>query len=126
MKGSATRLRLELLSANVLAWVIEARGNEVTTDIHSCLFDLYDRLAAYHRGRGHMRRAETLQQKADWHWGFVVDPDLGDELGEWLPDGPERPRTPPRAAAMALPRRRVQVMTAAVSRSVRRRPHHRP
>jgi hypothetical protein len=130
MTGSPTRLRFELLSANVLAWVAEARGDKVTTDVHAYLFDLYDRLAAYHRRRGHVRRAETLQRKANWHWRFVDDPDVDDvdddELGEGWPGGAGGPPRPPRAVAMALPRRRVPVITDAVSRSVRRRPNHRP
>jgi hypothetical protein len=128
MADSIHRLRLELLSVNALAWIVTVRGDELSIDTHAYLFDRYDRLAACHRRRGHLRRAERLQEKADWHWEFLDETYLDDDdLGAETLDGPRRPRpTPPRAAAMALPRRRQQVFTDAVSRSVRRRPQHRP
>lgn len=128
MMQSIHVLRLEVMTANVLAWIGAARGGVLSTDTHAYLFDRYDRLAAWHRAHGNPHRAERLQAKADQHWDVLDELSADDDdFGFDAPFGPHRPGpTPPRAAAMALPRRRVQIFTDAVSRSVRRRPSHRP
>ncbi len=98
---SITALRFDLITAQALVWVVSiGRDVELTSEAHVYLFDRYQRLADYHRRRGHSARARRLQQKADEHRQFGG----GD---------------PPRAAAMALPRPTRWVATNAVSR-----PHH--
>jgi hypothetical protein len=62
-------------------------------------FDRYQRLAAYHRRRGHDAQARRLQAKADEHHA----PGGGDG--------------PPYAAAMGMPRPRYWLSTDAVGRS---------
>jgi hypothetical protein len=91
-------VRAELLAANTLAWLADARGDELSIDAHVYLFERYQRLADHHRRRGHERRAERLQRKADAHREYFDDGD------------------PPAAAAMAMPRPRPWVVTDAISR----------
>ena len=95
---SIAGLRLDLMTAKVLIWVISVgRDVELTSEAHIYFFDRYRRLADYHRRRGHMARARRLQVKADEHF------DLGGGDG------------PPYAAAMGMPRPRHWVATDAVS-----------
>ena len=98
-QGSITALRLDLLTARALVWVVSVGRNvELTSEAHIYFFDRYQRLADYHRRRGHRARASRLQEKADEHL----------ELGGG--DGP------PYAAAMGMPRPRHWLATDAVSK----------
>ena len=97
---SALALSLDLLSARVLVWVATVgRRAELTSEAHDYFFDRYSRLAAYHRARGRLMKAQRLQAKAELH--------------RWPDEGP------PYAAAMAMPRPRQFVRTDAVGRVVR-------
>ena len=97
--GSISGLRLDLVSAKILVWVVSVgREAELTSDAHVYFFDRYQRLADYHRQKGHVARARTLQAKADEHYR------LGGGEG------------PPYAAAMGMPRPRHWLATDAVSR----------
>ena len=96
---SASGLRFDLITANVLVWVASVgRDADLTTEAHIYFFDRYRRLAEYHRLRGHNARARRLQAKADEHYV------LGGGDG------------PPYAAAMGMPRPRHWFTTDAVSR----------
>lgn len=98
-KDSISRLRLDLMTATVLVWVASVgRDADLTTEAHIYFFDRYQRLADYHRRRGHDVRARRLQAKADAHY----------QLGGG--DGP------PYAAAMGMPRPRHWLATDAVCR----------
>lgn len=97
--GSISGLRLDLATAKILVWVVSlGRDAELTSDAHIYFFDRYQRLADYHRLRGHNARARRLQAKADEHC------ELGGGEG------------PPYAAAMGMPRPRYWLATDAVSR----------
>jgi hypothetical protein len=91
-------LRWDLLSAKALAWASTfGRDVELTAETHQFFYHRYQRLAEYHRRRGHRARARRLSAKADEHFragGF---------------DGP------PYAAAMAMPRPRSFTRVDAVS-----------
>ena len=92
-------LRLDLISAKALVWIVSiGRDAELTIEAHLYFFDRYQRLADYHRRRGHNARARRLQAKADEHYY------LGGGDG------------PPYAAAMGLPRPRHWLATEAVGR----------
>ena len=96
-KDSISSLRFDLMTARVLVWVASVgRNADLTPDAHLYFFDRYQRLADYHRRRGHNGRADRLQAKADEHNLF------GDS-------------GPPYAAAMAMPRPRRWFATDAVS-----------
>jgi hypothetical protein len=98
-KGSVSGLRLDLMTARMLVWVASAgRDADLTPEAHIYFFDRYQRLADYHRRRGHDARARRLQAKADEHYE------------RWGGDGP------PYAAAMGMPRPRHWLATDAVSR----------
>jgi hypothetical protein len=93
-------LLLDLFSANVLVWVASVgRDAELTPEAHIYFFDRYHRLAECYRARGRLKRARTLQAKADEHWR------AGGADG------------PPYAAAMAMPRPTRFIRTDAVSHS---------
>jgi hypothetical protein len=95
---SISAVRLDLVSAKILVWIARAgRDAELTADAHIYFFDRYQKLADYHRRRGHVARARTLQENADEHY----------RLGGG--DGP------PYAAAMGMPRPRHWFATDAVS-----------
>ena len=97
-KESISEVRLDLASAKVLVWIASVgRDAELTADAHIYFFDRYQKLADYHRQRGHAGRAHKLQQKADEHY----------RLGGG--DGP------PYAAAMGMPRPRHWFTADAVS-----------
>jgi len=68
---------------------------ELTPEAHVFFYDRYSRLAAYHRAKGHARRAARLQEKARKH--FTPD-DAG----------------PPYAGAMAMRRPSRLIRTVAV------------
>lgn len=96
---SISDVRLDLASAKVLVWIASVgRDAELTAEAHIYFFDRYQKLADYHRQRGHVARAHKLQEKADEHY----------RLGGG--DGP------PYAAAMGMPRPRHWFITDAVSR----------
>jgi hypothetical protein len=96
---SISEIRLDLASAKILVWVASVgRDAALTPEAHLYFFDRYQKLADYHRRRGHIARAERLQEKADEHY----------RLGGG--DGP------PYAAAMAMLRPRHWFTTDAVSR----------
>ena len=98
-RDSISGLRLDLMAAKVLVWVASVgRDVEITSEAHIYFFDRYQRLADYHRQRGHDARARRSQAKANEHY----------ELGGG--DGP------PYAAAMGMPRPRHWVATDAVSK----------
>jgi hypothetical protein len=98
-KESIAGLRLDLITAKALVWAVSiGRDTDLTSEAHIYFFDRYQRLAAYHRRRGHETRARRLQAKADEHY----------QLGGG--DGP------PYAAAMGMPRPKTWVATDAVSR----------
>ena len=99
-RDSISGLRLDLITAKALVWVVSVgRDAELTSEAHIYFFDRYQRLAEYHRRRGHQARARRLQAKADEHYA------LGGGDG------------PPYAAAMGMPRPRHWFATDAVSRS---------
>src|SRR5712671_6766278 len=92
-------LQLDLMTAKMLVWVVSlGRDADLTPEAHIYFFDRYQRLARYHRARGHNPRARRLQAKADEHY----------RLGGG--DGP------PYAAAMGMPRPRHWIETDAVGR----------
>jgi hypothetical protein len=96
---SVARLRWDIASTKMLVWVVSiGRDAELAPETHIYFFDRYQRLANYHRRRGHETRARQLQAKADKHF----------QQGGG--DGP------PYAAAMGMPRPRRWVVTDAVSR----------
>ena len=97
MAGSHWSLAFDVASVKVMVWVASfGRDAELTPDVHRYFFDRYSRLAAYHRGRGHVAKAIRFDGKAEEH---RVASDDG----------------PPYAAAMAMPRPRSLVRTNAVS-----------
>lgn len=97
-------LLLDLIAAKLLVWIASVgRDAELTPDAHLFFADRYHRIAAYHRRRGCMPKAERFEQRATEHL------DSADFDG------------PPFAAAMAMPRPKRLVFTNAVSR-VRRPP----
>lgn len=100
--GPATviALRADLVAARVLVWTA-SRGRSValTSEAHLFFFDRYQRLAAYHRRRGHPQRAAQLQAKADEHRQHTGG------------DGP------PYTAAIGMPRPRQWVVTDAIGTS---------
>jgi len=92
-------LAADVASARVLVWSASwGRDVELTPDAHLYFFDRYQRLADYHRRRGHNVRERQLQAKADAH--------------HQLSGG-----GPPYAAAMAMPRPGRFIRTEAVSRN---------
>jgi hypothetical protein len=104
-RDSISGLRFDLLAAKALVWVASVgRDTDLTCEAHIYFFDRYQRLAAYHRRRGHDARARRLQAKADEHYA------LGGGDG------------PPYAAAMGMPRPTHWFATDAVSRSQFRGP----
>jgi hypothetical protein len=97
---SIPAVRFDLVSAKILVWIATARMGrdaKLTADAHIYFFDRYQKLADYHRQRGHLARARRLQEKADEHY----------RLGGG--DGP------PYAAAMGMPRPRRWFATDVVS-----------
>ena len=97
---SITMLRADVISARILVWIVTAGDHrKLTADAHRYFVDRYQQLAEFHRRRGHVRRADKLQNKADEHWRLS---------GAW--------DEPPRAAAMALPRPCRWVVADAVGR----------
>jgi len=95
---SITMLRADVISARLLVWMVTGGDyRKLTADAHRYFIDRYQRLAEFHRRRGHARRAHELQYKADEHRRWS---------GGW--------DEPPRAAAMALPRPQRWVVTDAV------------
>ena len=104
-RESVSRLRAELVTAKILVWVARAgQDAELTPEAHLYFFDRYQRLANYHRRRGHEAQAERLQAKADEH----------------APSGGGT--GPPYTAAMGMPRPRAWLVTEAVSRQHSREP----
>src|SRR5712691_13560264 len=68
-RDSISGLRLDLMTARVLVWVASVgRDADLTSEAHIYFFDRYQRLAEYHRRRGHAARARRLQAKADEHY----------------------------------------------------------
>lgn len=64
-----TTLRVDLIIAKVLVWVASVgRDAELTEGAHLYFFVRYQRLANYHRQRGHNKRAAQLQARADEHY----------------------------------------------------------
>jgi hypothetical protein len=96
--ASISGLRLDLLTAKILVWVASRRDSELTPEAHQYFFDRYQRLAQYHRRRGHLVRAAGLQAKADAHY---------------MRGGGDGP---PHAAALGMPRPRRWLATDAVAR----------
>jgi hypothetical protein len=98
-KDSISGLRLDLITAKILVWAVSVgRDVDLAPEAHIYFFDRYQRLADYHRWRGHEARARRLQAKADEHYV------LGGGEG------------PPYAAAMGMPRPRHWLSTDAVGR----------
>src|SRR2546427_13167169 len=98
-EDSIAGLRVDLMTAKMLVWAVSVgRDADLTSEAHVYFFDRYQRLAQYHRARGHSARARRLQAKADEHY----------RLGGG--DGP------PYAAAMGMPRPRQGVATDVVRR----------
>jgi len=65
---SIVGLRLDLMTAKMLVWAVcVGRDADLTSEAHIYFFDRYQRLARYHRVRGHNARARRLQAKADEH-----------------------------------------------------------
>lgn len=94
-RDSISGLRFDLITAKVLVWVATVgREADLTSEAHIYFFDRYQRLAEYHRQRGHDSRARRLQCKADEHLA---------------PGGGDGPRY---AAAMGMPRPRHWVQRA--------------
>ena len=103
---SISGVRLDLATAKVLVWIATIGKNaELTSEAHLYFFERYQRLADYHRRRGHATRAERLQAKADQHF------ELGGGEG------------PPYAAAMGMLRPRNWIATDAVSKTHLRDPN---
>jgi hypothetical protein len=93
---------LDLMSIRLfVSFLCLGEDSELTSEAHLYFFDRYQRLADYHRNRGHYSRAERLQRKANEHY----------ELGGG--DGP------PYAAAMGMPRPRNWIATDAVGKDVK-------
>lgn len=102
-KGT-TALRVDLIIAKVLVWVASVgRDAELTEGAHLYFFLRYQRLANYHRQRGHDKRAAQLQARADEHYR------RGGGGG------------PPYAAAMGMPRPSQWFTTDAVAQRQDRR-----
>jgi len=100
MADSVTGLRLDVMTAKALVWLVSVgKDADLTSEAHLFFFDRYQRLAKYHRLRGHAARARQLQAKADEHY------ELGGGEG------------PPYAAAMGMPRPRRWLSVDAVGRS---------
>lgn len=94
---SWSSLAWDLVSARVLIWLASVgKPCELTPAGNWYLFDRYRRLAAYHRQRGRLAKANRFEVKASEHY---VDA-----------DGPY-------AAAMAMPRPRHFVRVNAVCRA---------
>ena len=102
---SISGVRLDLVTAKILVWIATiGKDAELTSEAHIYFFERYQRLADYHRRRGHAARAGRLQAKADQHF------ELGGGEG------------PPYAAAMGMPRPRKWIATDAVSKNHLRGP----
>lgn len=95
---SPWHLRLDLISGKALVWVASVgRDAELTRDAHIFFFDRYQRLADFHRRRGHHAASARLRVKADEHYRASGGTD------------------PPFAAAMAMPRPRRWISVNAVA-----------
>lgn len=85
------------MSAKVLVGVASVgRDADLTREAHLVFFDRYQRLAEFHRQHGHKAAWERVQAKADEHYAASGG-------------------TPPRAAAIAMPRPRRWASTSAVA-----------
>jgi hypothetical protein len=97
--GSPWPLRLDLLFAKAVVWVATVGGDaELSRDGHIFFFDRYQRLAQFHKRRGHDAASRRLQAKAEAHYRAS--------------GGTE----PPFAAAMAMPRTRHRISVDAVAK----------
>jgi hypothetical protein len=103
---SLWRLSADLMSARVLVWSASVgRDAELTPEAHAYFADRYQRLAEWHRARGHVVKAARFQGRAEEHHG-----------GTGGTDGP------PYAAAMAMPRPARFIRTHAVAATPGSRP----
>lgn len=99
---SLAALRLDLMTANILVWLVRVgRDADLTPESHLYFFDRYSRLASCHQQLGHAERARRLQTRADEH--YLLSGGNG----------------PPYAAAMAMPRPRQWLIVDVRSRDRR-------
>ena len=98
MAGTWSRacLLVDIWSVKLLVWLLGQNGELL--DSHLFLFHRYSQLAALHRRRGEVRKAERCSTLAESHYAAAPD------------DDPE-----PAAAAMAMPKPRPPLKTKAVS-----------
>jgi hypothetical protein len=97
------RLLLDVVSIKVLVWMFGHRGELL--DAHLFFFDRYSELAAYHRRRGRIAKADRLSAIAEAHFQAAPDDDH-----------------PPKAAAMAMPVPRTMTRTNAVGTASAKKP----
>ena len=90
------RLLLDIWSMKLFVWILGEKGELL--DSHLFFFDRYSILAAYHRRKGRIAKAEMLAAIAEAHFELAPDDD-----------------EPPEAAAMAMPVPRPPLNTNAVS-----------
>jgi hypothetical protein len=99
-KAGLWSLRIDVVGVKILVWIAcLGRDADLTADAHLYFADRYRRLAEHHRLRGHVARAQRLDERAREH-----------EDASGL-DGP------PFAAAIAMPRPTRFVSTNPVSKT---------
>jgi hypothetical protein len=94
--GTLIRLTLDLWSIRLFVWLFGRNGELL--DSHLFYFDRYQALADYHRMKGRIAKADSLDSLADAHYRAAPDDD-----------------EPPEAAAIAMPVPQPALNTSAVS-----------